>query len=76
MKRENKTVGSPGLPCPVCGGVIPTSITELLASQGLKCPSCGLFLEIDRSGSEKALKALAKLDMAQRKVEETRQFNR
>lgn len=75
-QEDNKTAGTPGLPCPVCGGFIPVSITELLTAQGLKCPSCGLPLEIDRAASEKALGALAKLDNAQRQVNQTKQFNR
>lgn len=66
----------PGLSCPVCGGFIPASVPELLSGRGLECLSCGLFLEIDRQGSEKALKALAKLDKAQKQVDATRVFNR
>lgn len=74
MKHENRTVvGKPGLPCPACGAFIPVSVTGLLANHALTCHSCGLRLEMDRPGSEKALKALATLDMIQKQMDKTRQ---
>lgn len=75
MKQENKTVGGgrPGLPCPACSAFIPVSVPGLLANHALICPSCGLRLEMDRSGSEKALKALATLDVIQKQMDKTRQ---
>lgn len=75
MIHENKTAGRPGLSCPVCGTFIPISLTGLLASHRLTCPSCGLHLEMDPSGSEKALKALTTLDAMQKQMDKTRQFN-
>ena len=55
---------TPGIPCPVCGNLIPISIHQLLFDRALFCPICGLKLNIDKKKSEKALKILAKVDEA------------
>ena len=61
----------PGMACPQCGKFIPTTITELLTSGYLRCPYCLLKLNIDRHKSATALKALAKVEAAQKRVEST-----
>ena len=66
----------PGMACPQCGKFIPTTITELLTSGYLRCPYCLLKLNIDRHKSATALKALAKVEAAQKRVESTSKFNR
>ncbi len=66
----------PGMACPQCSKFIPTTITELLTSGHLRCPYCLLVLTIDRGKSATALKALAKVEAAQRKVESTSKFHR
>jgi len=67
---------TPGIPCPHCGNLIPTSIQQILFSNSLFCPTCGFRLNIDKRKSDKALKALAKVDEAQRKVEDASKFNK
>lgn len=67
--------GIPGMECPQCGKFIPTTITELLTSGHLRCPYCLLKLDVDRYKSSTMLKALAKLEAAQRKVDDTNKFN-
>lgn len=62
--------------CPQCGNFIPTTITELLTSGALRCPCCLLQLHIDRQKSSVALKALAKVEAAQKKVDSTSKFYR
>ena len=54
----------PGIRCPHCGNFIPTSIQQILFSSCLFCPSCGLK------------KILAKVDEAQRRVEDTSHFSK
>lgn len=66
----------PGMPCPNCGEFMPTTITELLTSGHLRCSKCLLVLYIDRYKSATALKVLAKVDAAQKRVESTSKFNR
>ena len=66
---------TPGIPCPHCGNLIPTSIQQILYSNSLFCPVCGLRINIDKRKSDKALKTLAKVDEAQRKVEDTLKNN-
>lgn len=66
----------PGIRCPHCGNFIPTSIQQILFSNCLFCPSCGLKLNIDKRKSDKALKILAKVDEAQRRVEDTSHFSK
>jgi len=67
---------TPGIPCPKCGNLIPTSIQQILYSKNLFCPVCGLSINIDKRKSDKALKALAKVDEAERKVEDTSKFDK
>lgn len=76
MSSQIQTQRMPGLQCPRCNSFIPTSIHELLSSNHLKCPICGLQLDIDRQKSDKALKALAKVELAQRQVDEKSSFKR
>jgi len=61
-----------GIPCPICGQLIPISIQQLLSGGNLRCPICGLNLSVDKNKSDKALKMLAKVDEAQRRVESRR----
>ena len=56
----------PGIRCPYCGNLIPTSIQQILFSHCLFCPTCGLKLSIDKKKSDKALQILAKIDEAAR----------
>ena len=60
---------TPGIQCPHCGNMIPTSIKQILFSNSLFCPTCGLTINIDKRKSDKALKILAKVNKAQQKVE-------
>jgi DNA-directed RNA polymerase subunit RPC12/RpoP len=57
--------------CPQCGRFIPTTIAELLTAGVLRCPYCLLQLRIDRYKSSAALRALEKIDAAQRKLDTT-----
>lgn len=66
----------PGMKCPQCGFFIPTTIAELLTASCLRCPHCLLQLNINRQNSAQAMKALAKVDEAQRRVESTSKFYR
>lgn len=68
MQQQQQRI--PGIRCPHCGNLIPTSIQQILFSSCLFCPTCGLKLNIDKKKSDKALKILAKIDEAQRRVEE------
>lgn len=75
MNQANPTQRIPGITCPRCGNFIPTSIGELISASYLRCPICRLQLNIDKHKSDKALKALAKVDEAQRKVNEKSRFD-
>lgn len=75
MKTTNPNERIPGITCPRCGNFIPTSITELISSGSLRCPVCHLRLDIDKQKSDRALKALAKVDEAQKRVNERSRFN-
>ena len=66
----------PGISCPHCGNFIPTSIQQILHSGSLFCPTCGFRINIDKRKSDKALKILAKVDEAQKRVEDTSKFNK
>ena len=72
MQQQQQRI--PGIRCPHCGNLIPTSIQQILFSNCLFCPTCGLRLNIDKKKSDKALKILAKVDEAQRRVEESSQL--
>ena len=61
----------PGIQCPICSQLIPVSIHQLLFARSLHCPVCGLSLFID-----KKKKILAKVDEAQRRVEDTSHFSK
>lgn len=76
MENNGQATRTPGMACPRCGNFIPTTIAELLTSPYLRCPHCLLQLNIDRQQSERALKALAKVENARRRVESTSKFNR
>lgn len=75
-RMQQQQHGVPGIRCPHCGNFIPTSIQQILFSNCLFCPSCGLKLNIDKRKSDKALKILAKVDEAQRRVEDTSHFSK
>lgn len=64
----------PGIRCPNCSNMIPISIQQILYSKCLFCPTCGLKLNIDKRKAEYAQKILAKVDEAQRRVEEESHF--
>lgn len=66
----------PSIQCPICSQLIPVSIRQLLFTRSLHCPVCGLSLFIDKKKSDKALKILAKVDEAQRRVEDTSHFSK
>ena len=66
----------PGIQYPICSQLIPVSIHQLLFARSLHCPVCGLSLFIDKKKSDKALKILAKVDEAQRRVEDTSHFSK
>ena len=72
MQQQQQRI--PGIPCPHCGNLIPTSIQQILFSSCLFCPTCGLKLNIDKRKSDKALKILAKVDAAQKQVESRSQI--
>ena len=72
MQQQQQRI--PGIPCPHCGNLIPTSIQQILFSSYLFCPTCGLKLNIDKRKSDKALKILAKVDAAQKQVERESQI--
>ena len=74
MQKQRQKV--PGIRCPHCGNFIPASIQQILFSGSLFCPTCGLRLNIDKTKSDKALKLLAKVDEAQKRVEETSHFSK
>lgn len=76
MEMNQQNQREPGIPCPRCGGFIRTTAAELLASAYLRCPHCFLQLMIDRGRSKKALQALAKIEEARMKVENSSHFNR
>lgn len=64
-----------GMPCPECGGFIPISMYQIIASSSIFCPNCGLRLEINKSASSKAIDALKKVDAAQKEVDKRSKFN-
>ena len=74
MMSNRGNLQVPGMPCPVCGNFIPTTITELLTAN-LHCPHCGLVLMVNRTKCATAMKALAKVAEAQKTVEQTSKFN-
>lgn len=67
---------TPGINCPHCGNIIPTSIKQILFSNSVFCPTCGLKLNIDKCKSDKALKILAKVNEFQQKAENTSSLNK
>lgn len=73
MQQQQQRI--PGIRCPLCGNLIPTSIQQILYSRCLFCPTCGLNLNIDKRKSDKALEILAKVDEQQRRVEESSHFS-
>lgn len=62
--RMQQQHNKPGLPCPICGQLIPISINQLLFDRALFCTSCGLRLSIDKQKTEKAQEILAKVEGA------------
>jgi len=36
-----------GMPCPQCGGFIPTSMEQIMTEHVIECPHCGLRLRIN-----------------------------
>lgn len=72
MQQQQQRI--PGIRCPHCGNLIPTSIQQILFSSCLFCPTCGLRLNIDKKKSDKALKILAKVDAIQKQVESGQQI--
>ena len=36
-----------GMPCPQCGGFIPTSMEQIMIEHVIECPHCGLRLRIN-----------------------------
>ena len=66
----------PGMQCPNCGSLIPTSIQQILFSNSLCCPICGLRINIDKRKSDKALEMLKKIEDAQKKAKESLQVSK
>ena len=63
-RMQQQQRNKPGLPCPICGQLIPISINQLLFDRALFCTSCGLRLSIDKQKTEKAQEILAKVEGA------------
>lgn len=74
MKQYNQRPS--GFECPVCKGFIPISVTELIKEQIIVCPQCDLKLSINHAESQKAIKALEKVQQAQADVERASVFRR
>jgi DNA-directed RNA polymerase subunit RPC12/RpoP len=75
-KMQQQLQRVPGIRCPHCGNLIPTSIQLILFSSSLFCPTCGLKLNIDKRKSDKALEMIKKVEDAQKRVEETSHFSK
>jgi DNA-directed RNA polymerase subunit RPC12/RpoP len=75
-KMQQQLQRVPGIRCPHCGNLIPTSIQQILFSSSLFCPTCGLKLNIDKRKSDKALEMIKKVEDAQKRVEETSHFSK
>jgi predicted nucleic acid-binding Zn ribbon protein len=75
-RMQHQLQRMPSIQCPICSQLIPVSIHQLLFARSLHCPVCGLSLFIDKKKSDKALKILAKVDEAQRRVEDTSHFSK
>ena len=58
-----------GIPCSICGNIIPVSVQHLLYERSLRCPTCGLSMFIDKKKADKALKILEKVDRQVRELE-------
>ena len=43
---------TPGISCPICGKVIPTSIFDLLINDRIRCPYCLNVLIVHRNNSK------------------------
>lgn len=50
-----------GMSCPKCGEFIPISMEEIIVGLSFICPGCGLKLDVDRTVSAKAIRALKKV---------------
>jgi len=74
--RIQKEHHIPGLGCPNCGQMIPVSMQQIIHDKALRCPCCGLVLSIDKNKSDKALKILSKVDVAQKRIEDASKFSK
>ena len=75
-KMQQNGQRTPGIPCPNCRNLIPISIQQIINASVVFCPICGLKLDIDKRKSDKALKLLAKVDEAQKRIEDASRFNK
>jgi uncharacterized paraquat-inducible protein A len=69
MTHEVPSQPQPGMPCPECGCFIKMPIIQLLSAAGFTCGDCGLQLSIDRSKSQKAMRLLQDLHIAQQNAQ-------
>ena len=56
--------------------MIPVSMQQIIHAKALRCPCCGLVLSIDKNKSDKALKILSKVDVAQKRIEDASKFSK
>lgn len=67
--ENNKKQRIAGCPCPKCGGFVPISMIQLIESTAIYCPECGLRLNINKTESSRALKALQKIKEAEKNIQ-------
>ena len=52
-----------GFKCPQCGGFVPVSMYQIMASSSVFCANCGLRMDIAKEQSESLLSHLQKLGL-------------
>jgi DNA-directed RNA polymerase subunit RPC12/RpoP len=72
-QSASPSTSRPGVPCPECSFVIPTTFEMLLSGEPIVCPMCGLALQVDRETSAGSLELISNLHEATQQVEETKQ---
>ena len=71
-QSASPSISRPGVPCPECSFVIPTTFEMLLSGAPIVCPHCGLALQVDRETSAESLDLIRNLHETTQQVEETR----
>lgn len=61
---EKKILRTNGVPCPVCGEFIVSTIEEISSGKELVCPICGMKIKVTFEKSDKASEVLEKLKNA------------